>query len=908
MTNLDTTNYAARTNMTRSRYLFVFFLFFLLIALAHGSAELKGFLDARALEAAPARIGLHTTLYYRVIFTIWVSTVLLIPALSFYLLTRPDSAGAYWRAFWTASWAAFVLHLVWTIGVMFRFDFRKLFNAQAGVVADLEMTVQNPGPDLFMAAWWTLDVLLAWIASSENRFVKLQRGAVHLLVFVMFFGATVLAAKASIVAHVLGLTMGAIVVICLTLRIVVRQSDPHSFAMRVFVWAFTLLNKVVPWHKLPTFFGVINLAALREVLRGENLHNTSAIPVSRPEGVAAAPALTGEDLTRRNENGYFNNLQMDSTGNLIKTNMGSSAENPDDPTNSSDFTKANPGARFGRNVPLSEVGPLPNEKVTEPNPRLISAELLARPAGQFIPATTLNLLAAAWIQFQTHDWFNHGTPVQGDEFKIDIPPADQWHENPMRVRRSRPDPTRADPTKPYPDGKAPDGVHPPTFTNAETHWWDGSEIYGSTSNAAHKLRKRRDGKLDVDEKNHLIREDLATAGEVTGLTINWWIGLSVLHNLFSLEHNAICDHLLTAYPAWRFREEKTEEDKKWNQANDEQLYRLARLVNSALMAKIHTVEWTPGILGTASLRIAMNANWWGLLGEHIKKALGRLSENESFSGIPGSLTNHHGADYCLTEEFTAVYRLHPLLPETFTLCSASDGRLLHEFLFNSPRDLPPDNPYGDPDDVVGPHARDHALAHGTMLDVVYSFGIANPGAIVLRNFPTWMRRLKRLYKLKMDEVIDLGAIDVLRDRERGVPRYNRFRKLFHMPAFSSIDDLIRSSTQLSGDADLARKFREIYKNDVEQVDLLVGMLAETPPPGFGFSDTAFRVFILMASRRIKSDRFLTTDFTPEVYTQAGIDWVENNNMTSVLLRHYPELTPALHRVANPFAPWNRLKP
>ena len=116
-----------------------------------------------------------------------------------------------------------------------------------------------------------------------------------------------------------------------------------------------------------------------------------------------------------------------------------------------------------------------------------------------------------------------------------------------------------------------------------------------------------------------------------------------------------------------------------------------------------------------------------------------------------------------------------------------------------------------------------------------------------------------------------------------------------------------ASRQLSDDAPLAQKFREIYKGDVEQVDLLVGMLAETPPPGFGFSDTAFRVFILMASRRIKSDRFLTTDFTPEVYTQAGIDWVENNGMVSVLLRHFPELAPALHRVGNPFGPWNRLR-
>jgi hypothetical protein len=81
------------------------------------------------------------------------------------------------------------------------------------------------------------------------------------------------------------------------------------------------------------------------------------------------------------------------------------------------------------------------------------------------------------------------------------------------------------------------------------------------------------------------------------------------------------------------------------------------------------------------------------------------------------------------------------------------------------------------------------------------------------------------------------------------------------------------------------------------------MYAEEPPELFGFSDTAFRVFILMASRRLKSDRFYTDDYTAAVYTQAGIDWIDNNNMTTVLLRHFPELTPILQRTANAFAPW-----
>jgi heme peroxidase len=62
----------------------------------------------------------------------------------------------------------------------------------------------------------------------------------------------------------------------------------------------------------------------------------------------------------------------------------------------------------------------------------------------------------------------------------------------------------------------------------------------------------------------------------------------------------------------------------------------------------------------------------------------------------------------------------------------------------------------------------------------------------------------------------------------------------------------------------------------------------------------------MASRRLKSDRFFTVDFRPEIYTELGMDWIRNNSMTSVLLRHYPQLGPALEGVRNGFAPWNKV--
>jgi hypothetical protein len=60
----------------------------------------------------------------------------------------------------------------------------------------------------------------------------------------------------------------------------------------------------------------------------------------------------------------------------------------------------------------------------------------------------------------------------------------------------------------------------------------------------------------------------------------------------------------------------------------------------------------------------------------------------------------------------------------------------------------------------------------------------------------------------------------------------------------------------------------------------------------------------MASRRLKSDRFYTVDFTPRVYTPEGMTWIDDNDMVSVLVRHYPELEPMMRRQRNAFAPWS----
>lgn len=118
--------------------------------------------------------------------------------------------------------------------------------------------------------------------------------------------------------------------------------------------------------------------------------------------------------------------------------------------------------------------------------------------------------------------------------------------------------------------------------------------------------------------------------------------------------------------------------------------------------------------------------------------------------------------------------------------------------------------------------------------------------------------------------------------------------------------------ELTGnDAPLAAELRSVYgpesEGGLDKVDLLVGCLCEPLPKGFGFSDTAFRVFIVMASRRLKSDRFIAgKGWNKDFYTKEGMDWVQNNTMTDVLLRHYPELKPGLKGIKNPFAPWKKV--
>ena len=318
----------------------------------------------------------------------------------------------------------------------------------------------------------------------------------------------------------------------------------------------------------------------------------------------------------------------------------------------------------------------------------------------------------------------------------------------MFIGRTQPDPTRI-------------GDREPAATssiNEVTHWWDGSQIYGSDQATQDRLRSGRLGKMRLNDDGTLPVD--STGVEDTGFRRNWWVGL------------VDAAHPFRARAQRRLRHVARRPTPDWD---DNRLFNVARLINAAVMAKIHSIEWTPAILPNPALDIGLNVNWYGLLtfALHKGKARKTLSEinvrNAEIGGIVGNPIDKHGCAFGLTEEFVEVYRLHSMLPETLQLRRRGQDRIAEEVPFPATRQR----------GSASYHAR-HAMS-----DLFYSFGNQHPGALVLNNFPRFMQELS----IPGNPFFDMGTVDIVRARERGVPRYNEFRRQLGLNPIQRFDDL-----------------------------------------------------------------------------------------------------------------------
>jgi hypothetical protein len=642
-------------------------------------------------------------------------------------------------------------------------------------------------------------------------------------------------------------------------------------------------------------------------------------------------------------------------------------------------------------------------------------------------APFFNVLAAYWIQFMTHDWFSHmedghnapgpmmgvgcksqlangaQTPLSADETqKLGCRPGDQVDKTYV-LADSAPGQFTA-------NGRTYLTRAPKTFANNNTAWWDASQLYGFDEISVKRV------KHDPKDPAKMLLEPVVglsgpgylpvllptdpaqpqwTGQESVAFPDNWSIGLSFYHNLFAREHNSFVDEFrrqAAGNPDGDSGLRDPSNPKRTIRNKDvssDDLFNVARLVVAAEIAKIHTTEWTPQLLYDEPLYKGMNANWSGLIGTDdpdvtealsdvvvhglgsstsVKKTTEWYSVLASGPGIVGlgstvqhyDITNpdyvnggvnHFGSPFNFPEEFVTVYRLHPLVPD------------LIEY-----RDLSK-----DPNQIVQKvpvietfegKATDAMRGRG-MANWGLSMGRQRLGLLTLNNTPQFLQNIKLPRLDSPTQQLDIAALDLIRDREHGVPRFNEFRRQYGLRSLSSYDDFVDQKLPADSPArkqqmDTVAQLREIYGthtcdsskiitdaqlnpdgtpindclghpngsvvDNIEDVDTVVGWLAEyTRPHGYAISETQFVVFILNASRRLYSDRFFTSSFRPEFYTKLGVDWVNHNGpgpvmmeagmpnghqqpvspLKRVLMRNIPELTPQLQGVVNAFDPWAR---
>ena len=196
----------------------------------------------------------------------------------------------------------------------------------------------------------------------------------------------------------------------------------------------------------------------------------------------------------------------------------------------------------------------------------VSRELMTRE--QFQPATILNLLAASWIQFMVHDWFVH------KRSKTDA------HRHPDR-RRATTGARRRCACR----GRCPNRRRPgrrgrrPTPTSTATGGMR-SQIYGCdremAREAAHQHRRQAAHRADrAAAGRSRDRRALQPASPTTGGSA--W-RCSTRSSRWSTTTSATCSRSST------------------RTGTTSSCIGKAKLINSALMAKIHTVEWTPAIV------------------------------------------------------------------------------------------------------------------------------------------------------------------------------------------------------------------------------------------------------------------------------------------------------------------------
>eukprot|EP01084_Bolivina_argentea_P275949 470702_1 len=440
--------------------------------------------------------------------------------------------------------------------------------------------------------------------------------------------------------------------------------------------------------------------------------------------------------------------------------------------------------RIGRD--FKHLIPEPDDiDIYEPNPYDIAKELLhTKPDKPPNIETHVNLLLPAWAQFIVHDQVGH------EKFDINDNPhqivSDSLNHT-MNISRQKPsdNPTTGCPYK--------------QFKNTKTAYFDGSALYGMNEDIHNGLMDDVDPrkfKLEYipEYDEYQLPYNVEKNEYIVGETGNFWPGLNIYHLLFAQEHNYIIDKLDKIY---------------LGEYSDEEKYHIARLIIAAFIAKTHITELVP-VVGSTDREWMKNLLLENdVISEYIKDNF----YTDNLDNFPWSLdlwlkltdlmtqkTEH--VPYQKTEMFDAMYTLHNIVQENIYFRHYSDSNANHTETISF-RDI---------------HFMENTKninSKYSMKDILYSFGTLNhPSKIELNSYPESFTH----FETSDGHIVDLATVDLIRTRERGLPKYTAMRKILRLPE-------ITSYRQLTNDDELINKLKSFY-NTIHDMDLLIGMYLE----------------------------------------------------------------------------------
>jgi peroxidase len=341
--------------------------------------------------------------------------------------------------------------------------------------------------------------------------------------------------------------------------------------------------------------------------------------------------------------------------------------------------------------------------------------------------------------------------------------------------------------------------------NSVTQYLDLSQVYGSDADTAASLRNS-DGTLKTSSGNYLpIVNGQYVGGDVRAAENP---DLTSLDVLFVREHNYLVGQLHAQDPS----------------LTGDQLYSMARAINTAEYQNIVYTEFLPHLLGANTLT--------------------------QYQGYNPSVSPQ------IFEEFsTAAYRFghSTVSPEETKI--ANDGLIMEQKeLVAASAEQTTELPLNSGSD-------------GLLRNLAQDFSQESSATINsdLRNL---------LNANPPGEVGDLAAIDILRERDLGIATLNQTREALGMTPYTSFDQITSNPT-------LASELQQVY-GSVDQVDLFVGGLAEDPAPGGSMVGPTFQAVIAQQFENLRDgdpNFYLNQGFSQQLMTQ-----IQNTTLSDLIAR------------------------